>query len=235
VEVDANGERRVRVRRRLLRWWRAEGRDFPWRHTRDPWAVLLAELMLQRTRADLVPRVYEEAMRRYPTAAAFADAPRDELAVLLRPLGFLRRNERLRLAADACRDGVPRTMAGLLAVPGVGRYAATATLCFAFGRRVAVIDPSVIRLLARLELGTSERARPREDPALWAAADALLPAHGAREWNYAVLDHAATVCRPAPRCPACPLLALCPTGTARAGGAPGGRRARHGVVVSRAP
>jgi A/G-specific adenine glycosylase len=212
VEVE---QRVVRVRRRVLRWWRTDGRDFPWRHTYDPWAVLLAELMLQRTRADLVPRVYEEAMRRYPTAGDFADAPADELAALLRPLGYVRRNARLRLAADACRDGVPRTMVGLLAVPGVGRYAATATLCFAFGRRVAVIDPSVTRLLERLELGSSARARPREDPALWAAADALIPARGAREWNYAVLDLAATVCRPKPRCPACPLLPVCPTGRRR--------------------
>ncbi len=154
---------------------------FPWRRTREPWEVLLAELMLQRTRADLVVPVYDSAMRRYPTAAAFADAPNDDLADLLRPLGYHHRNARLRAAARACSSEVPRTMAGLMSVPGVGRYAATATLCFAYGRRLAVIDPSVIRVLARLHLGTSQRARPRDDPALWAAADQLLPSRGARE------------------------------------------------------
>ena len=202
------------LRRRVLRWFRAEGRDFPWRHTHDPWEVLLAELMLQRTRADLVPRVYQEALRRYPTAAAFADAPPADLEELLRPLGFTHRNVRLRAAADACRDRVPRSMAGLLAVPGVGRYAATATLCFAHGRRLAVVDPSVIRLLGRLELATSSRTRARDDPELWTAADQLLPSRNAREWNFAVLDLASTICRPAPRCAACPLQDVCPTGRA---------------------
>ncbi len=213
--VDGRQGREVTaVRRRLLRWHREHGRDFPWRRTRDPWAVLLSELMLQRTRADLVVPVYEEVMGRFPTAGQLADAPPDELAVLLRPLGYLHRNARIQAAALACRGGVPRTIGGLIAVPGVGRYAATATLCFAYGRRVAVIDPSVIRLLARLGLGASNRARAREDPALWAAADKLLPARGAREWNYAVLDHGALVCRPRPRCDSCSLLTLCPTGQA---------------------
>jgi A/G-specific adenine glycosylase len=194
------------LRRRLLRWYRVEGRD-----TRDPWAVLLAELMLQRTRADLVPRVYQATMRRYPTAADFADAPAAELEVLLRPLGYHHRNARLQAAADACRRRVPRTMAGLLAVPGVGRYGATATLCFAYGRRLAVVDPSVIRVLGRLGLGESSRARPREDPSLWAAADELLPRNAARDWNYAVLDLGTLVCRPVPRCRECPLVDLCPS------------------------
>ena len=200
------------LRRRLLRWHAGHGRDFPWRRTREPWAVLLSELMLQRTRADLVVAVYEEAMRRYPTAAHFADADAEEIAELLRPLGYLHRNARLQAAARACRAGVPRTMPALLALPGVGRYAATATLCFAYGRRVAVIDPTVTRLLSRLELATSSRARPRDDLTLWNVAGRLVPARRARDWNYAVLDHGALVCRPKPRCSGCPLLELCPTG-----------------------
>lgn len=202
------------LRRRLLRWYRESGREFPWRGTRDPWAVLLAELMLQRTRADLVVAVYDEAMRRYPSAAAFADAPPKEIADLLRPLGYKHRNKRLQAAAAACREGVPRTMTGLLGVPGVGRYAARATLCFAYGRRLGVVDPSVIRVLDRLDIARSSRVRPREDGELWKAADRLLPARNSRTWNYAVLDLGAVVCRPKPRCPACPLLPLCPTGAA---------------------
>jgi A/G-specific adenine glycosylase len=206
-------ERRIRsVRRRLLRWYRDCGRDFPWRRTRDPWAVLLAELMLQRTRADLVPRVFEQTISRYPTARDFAQAPGDEIERLLRPLGYHHRNARLPLAAKHCVESVPRTMRGLLAVPGVGRYAAAATLCFAYGRRLAVVDPSVIRVVSRLGLGESRRARPRDDPSLWAAADALVPTRAAREWNYAILDLGATICQPKPRCGDCPLLTVCPTG-----------------------
>lgn len=130
----------------------------------------------------------------------------------VRPLGYSHRNMRLQAAADACRAGVPRTMGRLMAVPGVGRYAATATLCLAFGRRLAVIDPTIIRLLDRLGLATSDRARPRDDPALWAAAQALLPRRDARTWNLALLDLGALVCQPKPRCPECPLLSLCPFG-----------------------
>lgn len=215
---ETDHSRQVRkVRRQLLRWFRSSGRDFPWRHTRDPWAVLLAELMLQRTRADLVPRIYEETMRRYPTARDFAQAPWEELEPLLRSLGYHHRNARLQLAAKECADGVPRTIDGLLGVTGVGRYAATATLCFAFGRRVAVVDPSVIRVIDRLGFGRSTRARPRDDPSLWAAAAGLLPPRSAREWNYALLDLGAMVCRATPRCAHCPLLECCPTGLARAG------------------
>ena len=121
-------------------------------------------------------------------------------------------------ASSSCGAGVPwwcpKNDGWPLAVPGVGRYAATATLCFAYGRRLAVVDPSVIRLFGRLEVFTSTKVRPREDPALWAAAQELLPARGARQWNYAVLDHAALVCRPRPRCRECPVLGICRTGLA---------------------
>ena len=235
VMFDGHGRDLQLIRRRLLRWYRENGRDFPWRHTRDPWAVLLAELMLQRTRADLVVPVYVEVLRRYPTAAALADAQPDDVEALLRPLGYLHRNARLRAAADACRDGVPRTMAALLRVPGVGRYAATATLSFAFGRRLAVIDPSVIRVLDRLGLGSSLRARPRDDPALWSAATAALPRRGSRKWNYAVLDLGALICRPTPRCPECPLLQVCPTGQelATVGHSENGVSSRNGQLEDR--
>ena len=189
--------------------------------------MLLSELMLQRTRADLVVPVYQEVMSRHPTAADFADAPSNELAELLRPLGFLHRNARLQAAAEACRSGVPRTMDGLVAVPGIGRYAATATLCFAYGRRLGVIDPGVIRFLARLGVITSRRGRPRDDPELWAAADALLPGRDARQWNYGVLDHCALVCRPRPRCRDCAILELCPTGRALVARNEGLHRGRH--------
>jgi A/G-specific adenine glycosylase len=170
--------------------------------------------MLQRTRADLVVPVYEEVVERYPSARALAEAPRREVEALLRPLGYTHRNARIQAAARACEEGVPRALPGLLAIPGVGRYAATATLCFAFGRRLAIVDPNVIRVLGRLGIGSSVRRRPRDDPSLWHRASVLVPRHAAREWNFALLDLGALVCRPRPRCEECPLRALCPTGAA---------------------
>lgn len=201
------------LRRKVLGWYRAEGRAFPWRYRDDPWEVLLSELLLQRTRADLVAPVYEETLRRWPTAGQLADASPGDVEAVLRPLGFLHRNRRVQAAAVACRAGVPHRMDALMAIPGVGRYVATATLSFAFRRHLAVIDPTVIRLFSRLGVATSARARGRDDPELWEAAQALMPRRDARTWNYAVLDLGATVCRATPRCGQCPLRTSCPTGS----------------------
>jgi A/G-specific adenine glycosylase len=196
-----------------LRWYRQNGRhDLPWRRTRDPWAVLLAELMLQRTRADLVVPVYEETLRQFETPAALAQASGTQVEQLFRPLGLHHRALRIQAAAAAVQTGVPRTPRQLLQIPGVGPYAASATLCFAFRRRVAIIDPNIIRVLDRLFSVRSDHARPRTDPTLWAAADALLPAHGAPDWNSALLDLGTTICTKEPHCAICPLQTLCPTG-----------------------
>jgi A/G-specific adenine glycosylase len=200
------------LRRNVLRWYRTESRTFPWRYRDDPWEVLLAELLLQRTRADLVVPVYEEVLRRWPTAGQLADAAPDDVAAVLRPLGFLHRNRRVQAVAAACRAEVPHRMDDLMAIPGIGRYAATATLCFAYGRRLAVVDPTVIRFLSRLGVARSDRSRGRDDPEVWAAAQALMSKRNARTWNYAVLDLGAMVCRSTPRCGLCPLRCLCPTG-----------------------
>ena len=148
------------ARRALLRWYRLHGRhDLPWRGVRNPWHVLLAELMLQRTRADLVAPVYLESVSRWPTAASFAEADPEEVQHVLRPLGLTHRVRRLQRAAEHFSGGVPRSYQRLVAGPGVGPYAATATLCFAYGRRIAVVDPSVIRFLERFLGLRSSRAR----------------------------------------------------------------------------
>lgn len=207
--------------RALLRWYRSSGRhDLPWRNTKEPWAVLLAELMLQRTRADLVVPIYKETLRRYPTPAALADAHPTAAETLMRPLGLAHRLPRLQAAAAACRNRVPQTYDELMKVPGVGPYAATATLCLAFGKQVAVVDPTVIRVLERLGVVSSDRSRPRSDPKVWAAAQRRVPPRRARDWNLAILDLGALVCRPKPRCPECPLLRWCPTGQSVTGKPP---------------
>jgi A/G-specific adenine glycosylase len=214
--IESSGGRpTLAIRRALLRWYRQEGRhDLPWRSSSDPWHVLLAELMLQRTRADLVGPVYQRVLGEWPAAGDLADAPPDFVTDVMRPLGLTHRVPRIQAAAAAVRNGVPKTMRGLLYVPGVGPYVATATLCFAYGRRLAVVDPSVIRILTRLVGLTSDRSRPRTDRRIWEEAQRLLPPRNAREWNFAVLDLGARICRPRPRCPECPVLRYCPTGRA---------------------
>ncbi len=121
--------------RRLKRWGAENRRAFPWRETSDPFRILVAEVLLQRSRGKTVAAVYEELFRRWPDAHALSRARTPSIASVIRPLGLVKRAETLRsLAAEVVRlGGVPDTLDGLLALPGVGRYAASATLAVGFG------------------------------------------------------------------------------------------------------
>ncbi len=201
------------LRRRVLAWFRTNGRDFPWRETDDPYRVLIAELLLQRTRADLVERLYDRFLAAYPSPHALAKAEPAETEALLGPLGFLHRSRRLpalgRALVDRHGGDVPRSKSALLALPGVGEYVANAVLTIAFGRRMPLVDPNVIRLLGRVIGHASTRARPRDDAALWEFVAHLLPRRGAREFSLALVDLGALVCRRRPRCFECPLRSRC--------------------------
>lgn len=204
------------MRRSLLEWYRKHGRhDLPWRQTQDPWHVLLAELMLQRTRADLVAPVFNAVVGLYPTASALASAPLATVERLAAPLGLRHRVPRLHRAAASCRTAVPRTYSELMDVPGVGRYVATATLVLAYDKPLGVVDPSIIRILDRLGVARSSQARPRDDEKLWEAATTLTPRRNGRNWNLALLDLGASVCSSSPKCERCPLRRWCPTGSDR--------------------
>lgn len=203
-------------RRRLLAWGRENRRSFPWRETDDPWRVLVAEVLLQRSRGKTVAKVYQELFRRWPDAAALSRAREHSIATVIRPLGLVRRAGGLKaLAREVLRQGrVPSTLDGLLALPGVGRYAANATLVVAFGKRAPVVDGVTARVYRRY-LGLHSDLPASNDEALWAAAELATPTGAAREWNWAVLDLAAEVCLPArPRCPTCPLMERCHFSTA---------------------
>ncbi len=197
----------------LLRWYDEQGRDLPWRRTRDPYAVLVSEVMLQQTQvARVVPR-YEAWLERWPDAAALAAAsPADVLREWV-GLGYNRRALRLR---DACvavaRDGWPVTASGLRALPGVGPYTAAAVASFAFDEQVAAVDVNVARVSARL--GT--------EPAT------LVPEGRAASFNHAMMDLGATICTARrARCEACPVARLCPSeGVVAAPVARGGARQR---------
>jgi A/G-specific adenine glycosylase len=198
-------------RRRLLAWGRQNRRSFPWRETDDPWRVLVAEVLLQRSRGSTVAKVYEELLRRWPDAAALSRARESSIAAVIRPLGLVRRAGTLRtMAADVVRLGqVPGTLEELLSLPGVGKYAANATLVVGFGKRAPVVDGVTARVYRRY-LGFKSDLPASNDEELWAAVEEATPTTAVREWNWAVLDLAAEVCLPArPRCQACPLMERC--------------------------
>jgi A/G-specific adenine glycosylase len=225
--------RRRTFQRRLLAWYRRHGRDLPWRHTRDPYRILVSEIMLQQTQVDRVVPKYREWLQRYPSVEALARATVREVREAWYPLGYNIRPRRLRDIARAAmrRHGgrIPDTREALLALEGIGAYTAGAVLAFAYGRDVAVLDTNVRRVLRRVFLGDGALAT---DGALWALSEALVPRGEAYDFNQALMDLGATVCTARrPRCPGCPLARICasyppasPSGAAPQARAPVRRR-----------
>ena len=181
----------------VLAWYDATGRDLPWRRTRDPYAILLSEVMAQQTQIARVLERYDRWLARWPTAQALAAASPAEVLTEWVGLGYNGRALRLREAcAIVARDGWPRDSAGLRALPGVGPYTAAAVAAFAFGERVAAVDTNVRRVAARLAADPAE----------------LLPARRHTDWNQAAMELGARVCTArAPRCGECPAAAWCPS------------------------
>lgn len=225
------------VRNALLSWYAASHRDFPWRETNDPYAVLVSEVMLQQTQAARVTERFPRFMARFPTANALAAASPAVVLAEWSGLGYNRRALALqRAAAAVARDGWPRDVAGLSALPGVGPYTARAVASLAFGVPAGVVDTNVRRWLLRRFGGPDEPRR------LQVTADALA-ASGAgatiAAWTHATMEFGASVCRSRdPRCDACPIARGCPSRNraarvpvARQPALRGSDRAYRGAVV----
>jgi A/G-specific adenine glycosylase len=198
-------------RERLSRWGRANRRSFPWRDEQDPFRILVAEVLLQRSRGKTVAAVYEELFRRWPDAGSLSRARETSIASLIRPLGLIRRASTLRSLAKQVLvlGGVPRTLDALRALPGVGDYAASATLAVAFGKKAPTVDGVTARVYRRY-FGLPSDEPASIDKGLWKLVEEVTPSFRVREWNWAVLDLAATVCLPrVPRCQTCPLAPGC--------------------------
>jgi A/G-specific adenine glycosylase len=208
-DADTDRARHARIVAALSRWGEAERRDLPWRATRDAWAVLVSEAMLQQTGVTRVLGRYDAFLAAFPDPATTAAAPLAAIVEAWAGLGYYRRARALHASAVAIverHDGrVPDTLAELIALPGVGPYTARAVLAFAHEHDHGIVDTNAARILARAVVGarlTAARAQ--------AIADALVPRGGAWAWNQAMLDLGATVCvARAPRCEACPLVADC--------------------------
>ena len=198
-------------RRTLSRWGALNRRSFPWRETDDPFRILVAEILLQRSRGVTVAKVFERLFSRWPDAEHLARARVDSIESVVRPLGLVSRASKLReLARSIVQIGtVPNSLEGLLALPGVGPYAAGATMAVAFGERSAVVDGVTARVYRRY-FGLAADLPAVSDKDLWSLVTDVTPKRSVKEWNWAVLDLAATICLPkVPRCSACPLRAEC--------------------------
>lgn len=192
----------------LLAWYRAHARDLPWRRTRDPYRILVSEVMLQQTQVERVLGFYQRFLERFPDAAALAAAGDEDIHRLWKGLGYPSRVERLRAACQQVlvRGGWPDTPEGLAELPGIGPYTAGAVACFAFSRAVPLVDTNVARVYARRDA----LALPLDRKALWAHAAAQVAVEDPVAWNNALMELGATVCTArAPRCPVCPWQARC--------------------------
>jgi A/G-specific adenine glycosylase len=198
------------VRRSLLDWYASAHRDFPWRETSDPYAVLVSEVMLQQTQASRIAERFPAFMVRFPTAESLASASSAAVLAAWSGLGYNRRALALRQAAAVvARDGWPRDVPGLSKLPGIGPYTARAVASLAFGAPVGVVDTNVRRWLLRRFGGPDE---PRRLQYLSDALAAPGQGHDVAAWTHATMEFGAAICRSRdPRCDACPIARGCPS------------------------
>lgn len=201
-----------KLRRRLLAWYRKNGRDLPWRRTSNPYHAMVAEFMLQQTGVGRVMPVYSAFLERFPTLQALANAPVSDVIRAWSGMGYNRRAINLQRAARAIVDEhgarIPNNRHALEKLPGIGRYTAAAIACFAFHRPVAVMDTNIRRVLGRLIAGQSDV----DADAGWTLTEAAVPSDGGRAsaWQQALMDLGATVCSThRPKCGECPVNDLC--------------------------
>ena len=206
-----------RFRKRLLAWFRQEGRDLPWRRTRDPYHVLVSEVMLQQTQVSRVELFYTEFLKRWPTLHHLAKARPTQVREQWEGLGYYRRAANLhRLAKVVVRERsgtMPADPTELRTLPGVGPYTAGAVACFAFERRTAAVDTNVARVIRR----AFHPRRPKDpnDKVVWATAEALLPRTGKSAWafNQGIMELGALICTArVAKCGECPVASVCKTG-----------------------
>lgn len=204
------------LRENLLAWWERSQRRFPWRTTRDPYKIFVAEVLLHRTRAAQVVDLFESVLTRYPSVTELAKAAPDELHLLLHSAGLRWRVKLLLEAATHITERfggrIPKEREELKSIPGVGHYIAAAIRCFAFDERDAVVDTNVVRVLARV-YGLTVTDNLRRSQSFHSLANRTIDPSAPRAFNLALLDLAALVCTPRlPHCSECPIRFECEFG-----------------------
>lgn len=215
IDVDGDRERRIAfVRDGLLGWFRANRRDLPWRRTRDPYRILVSEIMLQQTQVDRVLPFYARFLDRFPTVEALAAAPAGDVITAWAGLGYNRRAVNLQRTAQAVvaeRGGVfPQTVDELRTLPGIGPYTAGAIACFAFEQDAAFIDTNMRRVIHRLFFGVDVPGPVAPEMTIVEMARLLVPPGNGWEWNQGLIEFGALQCTSRkPACVVCPLQTGC--------------------------
>ncbi|MBM4258711.1 MAG: A/G-specific adenine glycosylase [Deltaproteobacteria bacterium] len=203
---------------RLISWYQKYGRDLPWRRTRDPYAILVSEIMLQQTQVQRATLYYEKFLQRYPTVEDLARADEPEVRETWEGLGYYARARNLQRTSQKIVDEYdgqfPKDPTELETLPGIGPYTAGAVASFAFRKDAAILDTNAERVLTRFFALPPERQTTRF---LWEVAHRMTPKGKAYLFNQAIMDVGATICvARTPRCSSCPLRAVCKSVTSKA-------------------
>jgi len=203
-------------RAKILGWHKNNKRSFPWRKTKNPYYILIAEILLQQTDAAKVAKEYSSFIKTFPKPKKLAAASKSSVRRFISKLGLdYRVNRLISLASELEKKfngKVPETQEKLLKLTGIGPYISNAVLASAYNKRAAVLDTNIVRILDRFFGIKSSKPRPRTDPMLWLVAHQLLPqkTNMCKTWNYALLDFAALVCTHYhPNCDLCTLRRCC--------------------------
>jgi len=213
VQVFAGSSSPKELGEKILRWWYENKRDYPWRHEIDPYKILVAETMLQRTRAEQVVPVYVEFINRYPTVRDLAGAELEDVERYFAKLGLRWRAKKVlemaKYIVEKFYGKLPESEEKLLEIPAIGDYVADAILVFAYNRDKVVVDANVVRIVERL-FCIKSRSEGRRDPRIRQIANSMLVLGKAKEFNWALIDFGAVICRPInPLCEICPLKDPC--------------------------
>ncbi|MDZ4718209.1 MAG: A/G-specific adenine glycosylase [Roseiflexaceae bacterium] len=211
VSYDHQSTHRSAIQVALLRWFAAHARDLPWRHTRDPYRIMVSEIMLQQTQVDRVIPKYHAFLEQFPTLESLAAAPTAEVIRAWAGLGYNRRAVNMQRAARAVLEQhagrFPQAVAVLLDLPGIGPYTAGAIACFAFEQDVAFLDTNIRRVVRRLLVAADAAPSERE---LVGVAQSIIPPGQGWLWNQAIMELGALICTAAtPACWRCPLCDMC--------------------------
>jgi A/G-specific adenine glycosylase len=203
-----------KIQKQLVRWFEKNGRDLPWRKTRDPYAIWVSEIMLQQTQVSTVIPYYRKFLKAFPRIRHLAKADLSKVLKAWEGLGYYSRARNLHRASKIVlnhfQGRIPDNLKDLLTLPGIGKYTAGAILSIAYNKETPILDGNVKRVLSRLCAVSGNPVRGETEDLLWQLSESLIPKGFASSFNQALMDLGAMVCTPKdPQCSRCPLDRLC--------------------------
>lgn len=212
--IIKNNQKILGFQKKILRFAQNNLKNYPWRDTADSYNILISELLLQKTDSKKVEKLYPKFIEKFPTVYHLYQAEPEEIDNLIKEIGLFYRGQRLKKigaqVVNQFKENIPDNKDDLISLYGVGEYISNAVLCFAFKKRIPIVDTNVLRVYERVFNVKSLKSRPRTDKEIWDFAEKMLPKENYVEYNYALLDFASDICRAKnPLCEICPIKSIC--------------------------